>query len=239
MIGYVFIRSGAIQTLQPERYPARQDQLDNLRYALEAIGEDNPPVYVEKMSVVKGLRSLPKLLTLLVYASKNSDKVFIDDFRRLFLPCPFERRGDFLNDLRNFGEVFWELQHGVRPLASLSNDGLAQLIEAQSHVRFRLKPKAATPGTAASRKRQTLRARKVSARTRSKNADNAAKKLVALRDELIAKHPSITLRAIAIEATNRKLKTSRGNPWSVSSVHRALKRGAKEIGTPNQTLPTA
>jgi hypothetical protein len=87
-----------------------------------------------------------------------------------------------------------------------------------------MEQKATTLGTAKSRKWQTSLARTESARTRPKNADDAAKKLVALRDELIAKQPSVTLRAIAIEATNRKLKTSRGNPWSVSSVLRALRR---------------
>ena len=228
MIGYVFIRSGAIQTAQPELYPARQIQLDNLRYAFAAIGEDDARVRIEKAAVVTGIGSLPKLGSTLMYSVQSSDRVIIDDFRRVFLACPYECRVKLFRHLWVFRDVFWELEGGGRPLASISKDHFLELIRARSRVKLRLEPTSSKRGTAASRERQTSQARSMSARIRAGKADRSAGMLRTLRDEMVETRPSVTLEAIATEATKRGLKTSRGNPWSASSVHRALRRSANE-----------
>ncbi len=224
MIGYVFIRSGALETSRPELYPSRQDQIENLRSAFDALGEKDGRICVEKVSNVTGLKSLPKLSVRLFRAAKTDDRVFIDDFRRLFLACPIDLRWNLIEELARVGPIFWELQGDWRPFASLKRDDLLELYGVRSRVVFRLEPKATAKPFAALLRQQTARARTASAKVRAKTADDAATRLIALRDEIIATHPTATLKDIASEVTRRGLKTSRGNPWTASSVHRALKR---------------
>lgn len=221
MIGYVFIRSGAIWTAQPELYPARNVQIERLKAASQSIGSRLEMIIVEKCHTITGIRSLPKLLILLRDARKKGEQVYIDDFRRIFLACPFEKRIEFLKEFLVVGDTFWESRAGRRPFTSLSVEDLVQLVVVRPRDVSKKKAEGRTVG---SRKRQTSNARLVSIRMRAAMSDISAKQIQDLRDEMIAKEPTVTLKTIVSEATKRELTTSRGNPWSVSSVHRALRR---------------
>ncbi len=224
MIGYVFISSGAITTRRPDLYPARQDQIDNLRAAFDATGENRRQVLLEKARYVTNLTSLPKLSKALSFAIANNDRVVIDHFGRLFLACPASERGNLLKELFAFRHVFYELQHDGRPLASYAKEELKALIDVRSRINFRLEPRTVSTLSPSTLERHTRNARTASQAARKRHADRIAFAIQDLAMEMTASHAKPTLQAIADEATHRGIATSRGNPWSSSSVHRALKR---------------
>lgn len=224
MIGYVYLTSGAISTAQPDRYPARRDQFENLNFAASAIGDADHKIFVEKRRNVDCLNDLPVLAACLRRAVEDHDKVVIDDLRRLFRAVPLLKRQAFLKSLLPFKSLLWELRCDGRSLGQFRRDDLRELLEITKPVRFRMGKD--TGDTPASNRHslQTHAARAVSIQRRTMTANLNAKRIATLRAEMVEQGASTTLRSIAAEANDRGLQTSRGGMWSASSIKRALDR---------------
>ena len=76
----------------------------------------------------------------------------------------------------------------------------------------------------AARKEQTADATIASRISRANAADEKARELDTIREELNEGHEKPTLKMIADEANKRGLTTTRGGSWSSSTVGRMLKR---------------
>lgn len=226
MIGYVFLTSGAIRTSTPQRYPSRQDQIDNIRFAADAIGlsPDEVSFVFEKVPRVHGLDSLPKLRHYLVRAAKTGQSFFIDDLRRVFYACPIDKRRELLRELAPYLELIHEISREGELAASRNDAGLRALVNVDRPVRYRAEPKERPQRSATTRKKQTARARRVSARSRKAQADRKAAQLQALKAKMLETREQVTNKALAEEANERGLKTTRGNEWSQATVKRTLDR---------------
>ncbi|SMX25287.1 hypothetical protein [Boseongicola aestuarii] len=228
MHGYVFLSTGAKATSSPEKYPARQHQIEKLSFVFSACGEDSPEIYVEKCVRVESLKSLPTLRQHLIWAVQNKSKVIIDDFRRIFYKTPFRKRRQLLEELAPFGPVFWEARYEARPLASLQRADLEELMSVDRPIPIEKSPKPDDDRSAKRRRRQTRRARLQSAKSRAAKADQLAGMLSKIRKSLQEKGEKATLKTIAEEANKLELRTAWGGAWSAASVKRMLDR-AEEL----------
>lgn len=236
MLGYIFIRSGAISTGQPEHYLARLSQIERLRAASVAKGMTYSMVQVEKVPIVTSVKSLPILSAMILRASKSQDQIIMDDFRRLLVACPIAERLALIKELYACGRVLWELREGGRSLASFSQDDLSELYGAPTRLNASFSNSASVTRSAKSLKLQTQNARAVSQRTRIQTTDRLARKVKDLANSMKVSGIKPTLSEIANEATRLGMTNSRGNPWTPSSVHRALRRVVDEHGTPESTV---
>ncbi|WP_281841383.1 recombinase family protein [Sinisalibacter aestuarii] len=85
------------------------------------------------------------------------------------------------------------------------------------------------------RRAQTENATHASRIARGNAADKKARELYAVRDVLTEVHEKPTLKMIADEANHRGLTTTRGGPWSSSTVGRTLKRLEETTQTESTT----
>lgn len=224
MYGYVYLSSGAVRTNEPGKYPARQQQLENLDHLKESLGLDEMKIAIEKAPVVEGLSSLPILRNLLQHAASKGTRVVIDDFRRLFLKAPIRCRLPLLKELLKYGTYFSDMCHEGVALSQMKRESLVDIADATSRVDFRLRPKTKRKRSETLLRRQTRAARAQSAANRKVGADRKAEVLERLRAALLKQRAAVTHRELAEEANARGLKTARGNDWSAATVSRALKR---------------
>lgn len=168
-----------------------------------------------------GPESFPALFRGLEQMEKHGVELLIlQETERLFQKLPLKERERMLLALQPFHRVILdarrqrllsELDHGQ--WVDVSAAGLAR--------------PAAGPREPLSEKEarwQTQSARRVSKRIRAAKADNFARQIRALRDELIAAEKFAGNRALAREANARGLRTTRGKEWSDVAIGRALKR---------------
>jgi hypothetical protein len=224
MIGYVYLSSGAIRTNNPLLYPARRDQLENLKFASEALGESAPKVLTEKQPKILNLDSLPKLNAALRHASRAQDRVVIDDFRRIFRKVPLRQRKPMMESLMGLGRAFWELRGEGRAFGSLKLPDLEELLDTMGPVSFRIQPRQPKRRDEGELRSQTANARAASISSRSSAADRIAQKLAEVKADLLKNSEGATLTAIADEANQRGITTTRGKRWSAATVKRALDR---------------
>jgi hypothetical protein len=226
MIGYVFLSSGAMRTSSPERYPARQDQIENVSLAMEAVGgsPEEMTIVIEKSPQITGLRSLPKLARCLAAELKGDKQVFIDDMRRVFYSCPIAHRRTLFEEIWPFAPIIFEVARSGSALSTRTKSEMIALLLVDRPVRYRAVPKERLQLSESARKRQTRIARYQSARSRAATADRKATQLNALKSEMLATQAQVTNKALADEANERGLKTTRGNDWTPATVKRTLDR---------------
>lgn len=224
MIGYVYLSRGPIETAQHKTNPALRDQLRNLQLASEAMNDPQKTLVVEKVAKVEDFSSLRKLKVCFAQAAVTRDKVYIDDFRRLFRKVPPARRKNFFESIKLFSRIFCEVRSGGRSLSQLSLDDFDELLNVTGLVRFQLDPPRKSKLSAAERRRQTAAAREKSISERSKRADKLAQGLAYMRNHLLTTRDRVTLQDVANAANASWLTTTRGNPWTAASVKRMLDR---------------
>jgi hypothetical protein len=222
--GYVFLSYGAKRTLEPERYPARRDQIDNLTSEFEARGITDYKLAFERVPKVEGLQSLPTLIWLLERAAREQSFVVVDHIGRIFYRCPVNLRGRLRGELQPYLPLIREVARECQQASTRTREELRALLRISEPVRFRKTPRMRRERSTDELAHQTAAARAVSANTRARWADTQAKLLQILRGELLETNDRVTYRLLADEANRRGIKTTRGNNWSAATVKRALDR---------------
>jgi hypothetical protein len=224
MYGYIFVSSGPVRSTGKKLTGALQHQRDNLMAMADVFNLDPKKIFVEKATTVESLSSLPKLRRLLRQAQTAGKTVMIDDFQRLFVRAPIPKRPALFKELAELGGLLRDLRHEGVPLGMLKNESRDAIVYALSPSRFRVEGTAGPPRPVEERQRQTANARHVSAMVRMRKADVRAERLLALQHALEAERGSLSHADLAEAANAKGLTTTRGHPWSGSTVSRALRR---------------
>ena len=227
LMGYVLCRHGPKSIPDLRKHASSRQQMLNLidfqndrRVRLSSIIWDYARYH-------EGLAQLPELRIGLECAEDMDAILIMDDLGRLFRPLPLEDRGAFLDELMGAGGRLFGLRQGciLRDEPRQMKAWLRWAGEPGAYVykrRFRRRR------SEARRIAQTAKARKASARARREQALSHAREIARVRDELQEDGQKTTLAAIAEAANAKGMRTTRGNPWSSSSVSRALKRLQQE-----------
>ena len=182
---------------------------------------------------------LPELQRALEMAEMHDALLVMDDLRRLFRPVPYARRDAFFDELMAAGGRLIDLRTGltvvnepdvIKPWLRVSGDPVPYAYNQ------RLLRKGLSRGGRFKARRiaQTEKARRASIRARREQALSRAREIARVRDEVLESGQRPTLAAIAEAANAKGMRTARGNPWSTSSVSKALKRLAEEADNENE-----
>lgn len=180
----------------------------------------------------QSLEQLPELKLGLEMAEMHNTLVIMDDLRRLFRPVPLPRRDTFFDELMSAGGQLAGLRQARRLIDAPEVMRAVLRMSGESGPYAVKKPlrRGLSRGRRFKARRiaQTAKARKASARARREQALSHAREIARVRDELREDGQRATLAAIAEAANAKGMRTARGNPWSSSSVSRALKRLEEE-----------
>ncbi len=180
--------------------------------------------YARKHSSLAGL---PTLKSLLEASSEDSAPIVVmDNVQRLFITCELGKRGDLFFELEPYSSNIMSLVHGqtMEQMNPTIKRALALSVKPQ---RFKTKSSQDRSRDTPTARRQTLKARRVSAVARKERADQLAKALSEIQSELSTEGKTPTLSQVAREANRRGLLTERETPWSSSKVGRQLRRLSK------------
>lgn len=172
---------------------------------------------------VKGLSSLPKLKEFLELARQNGVWFVTDDFRRIFARCDRAVRPELYQEIIAYGNYLKDLRTG-KSFSLLHETQVKSIVGHEGPVRFIFesdKPKGEPTPRGLD---QVKNATKASAEIRGLKANKKAEQLKEVKAALTVEGKSPTLKGIAEEANARGLTTTRGNPWTTSTVQRVLKR---------------
>lgn len=223
---YIVLTHGPKPTGKIDRHPAAQAQIANLKAHLKTLeSEVQPLLRFDYRRKIRGLASLPELAHVLIAMRENgTGAILMDDIARLFAACEEERRKSFLTELLEYREQLAGLkQRGL--LANMTETQLAMLASGRETTRYTYGGKRPRNNMSErDRKQQTVRATIASRKARGQAADDKARELADLRNKLTTDNKTPTLKMIANEANNRGITTTRGGPWSSSTVGRMLKR---------------
>lgn len=211
-----------------ERHPAARQQLHNLRHFRSKVSEQAGREVelrfgYDSARKVEGLARLPMLQTMLEDAVNSDTRVVIDDIRRIFARCVFEKRSDLFADLDRYGSFLYEMRTG-KLLADATEVGKALLLYAEPPIKYQFAPTPRRPRSANDLRAQTAAANEASARSRAQVADELSAQLAEIRDRIMRDAGKVTLRQVTDAANAQGMTTSRGGLWTISSVQRALKR---------------
>lgn len=174
-----------------------------------------------------GPESLPNLFAALKHVGRHGiGMLALYEAERLFRKLSYERRDQMLLALEPYHSVIFDVRRN-RLLSDLRHE---QWLDVASASKMSVAPGRGQPLGAEDARLQTFRARLVSKRVRANMADEAARQIVELREELARARGIPSNRALAREANARGLKTTRGNDWSDVAIARALKRIGEDHG---------
>lgn len=227
MIGYVLVTYGPKPSrISIREYAARQ-QLLNLRDFSKAFEKEGFQFVFDYSRSHQTLDQLPWLAWLLSRTKEHDIVVVMDDLGRLFRNVPGECRGPFLAELMQAGGRIY----GIRQRYALHEADRSQLLSLVGGAHpdtFLVDRPLRRRRSKNERIEQTTKARRASALARRQQALRLAREIARVRDELLEDGQTPTLAAIAEAANAKGMRSARGNPWSTSSVSRALKRLEEE-----------
>ena len=228
-VGYVLLWYGRKHTRVPLglRPGARQQILMIDRYAKKnRLKVDK--VESEYVRQAKGPRDFAVLFRLLERgrSEQNAPVVIIDDIRHLMMRLPSDQITELITDLSPWFERIRDarLRFRLDQIDASYWRHLAEAVKQEQHDLELARKTSRRRGPAPAKQMRRAHARAAQERTR--RADESARMIAVLRDELQRESPAIklTFAAIARAANKRGLKTTRGSEWTSVQVSRALKR---------------
>lgn len=224
MLIYTLVTYGA----KSDANRAARQQVRNVLTALKASGSEalaalkpsDLQVLVESGRSIERLTDLPILLRVLKGMKAQARScVFVDDLRRLFRICPFDKREALLADLSEFNEHILAADRRKLLKRFTQDEVMFLCLAAEGRIR-----NVKDPSPRRGDRSATEAARAASKLARAKGADQKADVLDAVRRELSLKGVPVTNQMIADKANERGLLTTRGGEWRRDTVCRALKR---------------
>ena len=224
MIGYILISYGPRPTGDLRTCRAARQQIRNLQYLAQK-RQNDPNFYIghDYARTITSLSSLPVLKDLLEGAKERNAVIFIDSYQRLFVKCRSNHEQLLFNELRGYSENLRDLQTG-KMLHELPESVLARILMTQSPFKFVYGNHPKSTLGAKDRLDQTRKATRASQVARAAAADNKAKELNKLKEELETNAGPVSFFELAQVANERGLKTTRNREWSGSAAKRALDR---------------
>ena len=224
---YVILTHGSRQFDRVTEHPAARQQVRNLRYieseqelTLRGPAHD----YARR---IRSITDLPMLCHAMKIAEEKGSYVVMDDIGRIFRIAKEEDRKRLLSGLLYLGDNLFGYRQGT---ARLHEDPqlIQSLLRGGDPGLYSLTKTTRKTRSPAMRRIKNRKAAKASAIARGQAADAKAEKLIRVRDELIQRGEPATLTAIAREANQTGLTTTRGRPHTATSVKRALERLAAQ-----------
>lgn len=227
MIFYIVLTHGAKPTGNIRNHPAASQQIANLRGYWEALKLETkpPPVVHDYRRKITGLSSLPNLSRELERMSaRGEDVVLMDNIGRLFAACEKDRRAQLLEELHDYKMHLIGLKQGGK-IWDMGQRRRLFMASGRETTRYTYGGKRRrTSMTKQDRLKQTTEATAASCIARGQSADEKARELDAVREDLSQERRKPTLKMIAEAANDRGITTTRGGNWSSSTVGRSLKR---------------
>ncbi len=225
--GHVILTYGPRPSTRITRHRPAHPQNKNIVDFGAAIDEKVLRITYDLARSVDGLSSLPELSRWLKHCKeKDNGVVIMDDLNRLLRACRPSNREQLLSDLDAFGDRLFFVRQQAR-LCEI-DEPVLQLMRVRPDTRgWSFKPRKSRKSEDGKRW-QTFNAVEASRQARGAAAVHKAQELAAIRENLANSDAAITHAAIAREANDRGLTTTRGNPWNSGSVSRALKRLAED-----------
>ncbi len=224
MIIYILIDYGPKPTGSIRNCIAAKQQISNFRHVINSSERDiSPRIYYDYSRTRSKLSDLPKLEAILKQAKDSGGKVWIDDFRRIFVKCDLGQRVGLFDELRSYAGHFRDLRTN-EDIGTLSEIKARNILAVESPLRFSMTKVSRSTMSAEDKRDQTRKATQASQAARAEAAIQKASELQRLKTELLKNRDSITNTDLAREANERGLMTTRRSKWSAASVARALKR---------------
>ena len=225
LLCYVLLTHGNRHFDRVIEHPAARQQLRNLRHiADEQEIELRGPVH-DYARRIRSITDLPNLCRAMKFADKQGSFVVMDDIGRIFRLAKEEDRIMLMQGLIALGGNLFGHRQGTERLdakhqifQSLLRGGDPGLYSLTKTSRKTRKPSI--------RRIKNRKAAKASAEVRAQAADAKAEELHRVRVALLRRGEAATLAAIAREANETGLTTTRGRPHTATSVKRALERPA-------------
>lgn len=215
MAFYILLTHGKRPTENFLGHPAAKSQVRYFNMICSHKGIQKPQYLYDYARTAKSLASLPTLKFVLKKLERAGEgSVVVDDIARLIKICDLSYRVDFVQELQVYGHWIYSINH---------KNTLSDIPEKTIHGLI-LHPEKSKHPAKQQRHKNTVAARTSSEASRSNIADQNARRLAAVRDELVAAHGTATLQQISYEATARGLTSTRGGNWTPQNVARVLKR---------------
>jgi len=226
-VGYVFLSHGPRHTTAPliERAGAKK-QIQIIERATAMLDGEVGSWICDYARSPNGMESLGNLRTALEHLQKHDAKgrLLVEDIGRLFKQCKPDFLPSLFNDLNCFSEIILDLKRG-KLLKEFTQDEMKSVtFSGQNTAAERFFKPSSDNKHSARPETNSTKARAISAKARSMQADKYANAIIDLRDEVSADNSPISNSELARLANKRGLKTSRGGNWSDVSVRRALER---------------
>lgn len=227
MIFYIVLTHGAKPTGKIGNHPAASQQIANLRGYWDGLKRETkpPPVVHDYRRKITGLSSLPSLShALATVKASGQGAIVMDNIARLISACDEEQQLGLFNELIDYGDHLVGLRQGGY-LSRMNEIQLTMLASGRETTRYTYGGKRRrTSMTKQDRLKQTTEATAASRIARGQAADEKARELDAVREDLSQEHRKPSLKMIAEAANDRGITTTRGGNWSSSTVGRSLKR---------------
>jgi len=235
MLIYILIDYGPKPTGPIRNCIAAKQQIRNFRHVINSSEIDiSLRIYSDYSRTRSKLSDLPKLEAILKQAKDRGGKVWIDDFRRIFVKCNLGQRVGLFNELRSYAGHFRDLRTN-EDIGTLSQVKARNILAVESPLRFSMTKVSRSTMSAEDKRDQTRKATQASQAARAEAAIQKAEELQRLKAELLKQQDGITNADLAREANKRGLETTRRGRWSATTVKRALKRLDQSTGPDRDT----
>lgn len=226
---YLLAGYGRRYGFSPEQHPATQAQVRLFREMVAAKKPDVEFFWIfDYARQVRTLDDLPNLKAVLeTFRQVGKSVVSVPDLTLIFRKANLDDRLRLLREIEAYDAHIVDVSRGGRRISALRKKEVYAILTYRVTGMPTRQTRTASSNTTTIKK-AAGKANKVSAISRGRRADAAAKKLAQIRDKFAADGVDCSMTAIAKEANRAGLRTTRGNDWTASTVGRALRRLEKE-----------